>query len=178
MTEKRKGEAAEGPGADPGGSETVGRGGGIDLAAVRQLLALMSEHDLVEVEIEQGDLSVRLRKAGAGQPALAVPAAMAPSAPAAAPVAPAARPAKPEDEGLVFIKSPMVGTFYVAPSPEADPFVKVGDHVSEDSVVCVVEAMKVFNEIRAEVTGTIERVLVKNTEAVEFGQPMFAVRQD
>jgi acetyl-CoA carboxylase biotin carboxyl carrier protein len=174
MSDKHKGEAAPdgGPATPP-----TGRAGPIDLAAIRQLLDLMGEHDLVEVEIEQGDLAVRLRKAGAGQPVVTaspMPMAVPAAAPAAAPV-PAA---KPVDEGLVFIRSPMVGTFYSAASPEADPFVKVGDHVSEDSVVCIVEAMKVFNEIRAEVTGTIERVLAKNAEAVEFGQPMFAVRQD
>jgi acetyl-CoA carboxylase biotin carboxyl carrier protein len=72
----------------------------------------------------------------------------------------------------------MVGTFYEAPSPEADPFVQVGDHVTEDSIVCVIEAMKVFNEIRAEMSGTIEKVLVKNAQAVEFGAPMFVVRPD
>jgi acetyl-CoA carboxylase biotin carboxyl carrier protein len=72
----------------------------------------------------------------------------------------------------------MVGTFYEAPSPEAAVFVEVGDHVSEDTVVCIIEAMKVFNEIRAEMSGTIEKILVKNAQAVEFGQPMFVVRPD
>jgi acetyl-CoA carboxylase biotin carboxyl carrier protein len=72
----------------------------------------------------------------------------------------------------------MVGTFYAAPSPEAPPFVKVGDHVMEDTVVCVIEAMKVFNEIRAETSGTIEKILGKNAAAVEFGQALFVVRPD
>ena len=72
----------------------------------------------------------------------------------------------------------MVGTFYEASSPEADPFVQVGDRVTEDSIVCIIEAMKVFNEIRAEMSGTIEKVLVKNAQTVEFGAPMFVVRPD
>ena len=152
--------------------------GKIDLDSIRQLLALMAEHDLAELEIEQEDMAVRLRKAGVGAAPAAVPvavpvvAAVAPAAPAAA-HAPAVR-----EEKLPSINSPMVGTFYVAASPEAAPLVKIGDHVSEDTVVCVIEAMKVFNEIRAEMSGTIEKALVKNAQAVEFGQPMFVVRPD
>jgi acetyl-CoA carboxylase biotin carboxyl carrier protein len=152
--------------------------GKIDLETVRQLLALMSEHDLSELEIEQDDLVVRLRKGPAAGPAVSM-AAMPAAAPQSAAPAPAAVPAPvaaaPE---LPAIKSPMVGTFYVASSPEAEPFVEVGDHVMEDSVVCVIEAMKVFNEIRAETSGTIEKVCVKNEQTVEFGTPLFIVRPD
>jgi len=103
-----------------------------------------------------------------------------PAAPAAAPPAAPQAGAEPEaePEELPRITSPMVGTFYAASSPEAAPFVQVGDHVDEDTVVCVIEAMKVFNEIRAETSGTIETVLVENAEAVEFGQPLFVVRPD
>jgi len=146
--------------------------GKIDLDALRQLLALMGEHDLSELEIEQGDLVVRLRKGG---PASAPMPAAATPIPAAVP-APAAR-AEPQEE-LPTIKSPMVGTFYAASSPDAAPFVKVGDRVTEETVVCIIEAMKVFNEIRAEMSGTIERVLARNAQAVEFGQPMFVVRPE
>jgi acetyl-CoA carboxylase biotin carboxyl carrier protein len=151
--------------------------GKIDLEIVRQLATLMAEHDLAELEVEQEDMVVRLRKSGApAAPTVSVvpmPAAAVP-APAAAPAAPAE--AKKED--LPAIKSPMVGTFYEAGSPEADPYVEVGDHVTEESVVCVIEAMKVFNEIRAEMSGTVEKVLAKNAQAVEFGQPLFVVRPD
>jgi len=147
--------------------------GKIDVEAIRQLLALMSEHDLSELEIEQPDMAVRLRKGGAAPVAAAAPVP-ATAAPAATP-APAAAP---KEESLPAIKSPMVGTFYVSSGPDAAPYVKVGDHVSEDAVVCVIEAMKVFNEIRAEMSGTVERILVKNAQAVEFGQPLFAVRPD
>jgi len=153
----------------PGARSVSGK---IDLDGIRQLLALMAEHDLAELEIEQADMAVRLRKAGA-----AAPAAVAPAAPVAA-AAPARAPAEAAEVALPAIKSPMVGTFYVSSGPDAAPYVKVGDHVSEDAVVCVIEAMKVFNEIRAEMSGTVERILVKNAQAVEFGQPLFAVRPD
>ena len=147
--------------------------GKVDIESLRQLLALMSEHDLAELEIEQEDLVVRLRKGGAAVVPVAAPVAAAPAAiPSAAPAAEA------ETAKLPTINSPMVGTFYAAPSPEAPPFVKVGDHVTEDTVVCVIEAMKVFNEIRAEMSGTVEKILGKNAAAVEFGQPLFVVRPD
>lgn len=150
--------------------------GKVDLDAIRQLLALMEEHGLAELEIEHDEMSVRLRKAGAQLPApvpAAVPAPIAAAVPGAAAAA-----ARPKDEGLETIDSPMVGTYYEATSPEAEPCVSVGDHVDDDTVVCIIEAMKVFNEIRAEMSGTIEKILVKNAQAVEFGQPLFAVRPD
>jgi acetyl-CoA carboxylase biotin carboxyl carrier protein len=155
----------------------VGRSasGKIDLEGIRQLLVLMAEHDLAELEIEQEDMAVRLRKGGAA----AAPVAVMPvAAPAVAAGAASAGPAAAKEEALPAVRSPMVGTFYEAQSPEAAAFVKIGDHVSEDSVVCIIEAMKVFNEIRAEMSGTIEKILVKNAQAVEFGQPMFVVRPD
>ncbi len=93
---------------------------------------------------------------------------------AAEPAAPAAAPA--DTAGLVAIESPMVGTFYSSPNPDSPPFISVGASISNESVVCLIEAMKVFNEIKAEVTGTIERVLVNSGDAVEFGQKLFLVR--
>jgi len=153
----------------------------VDLETIRRLLELMSEHDLTELEIEREDMAVRLRKAGAEpQPPVvaAIPAAGGPAPAAQAAPAAEAGEAHPAEEDLPTITSPMVGTFYTAASPDADPFVQVGDHVAEDTVVCVIEAMKVFNEIRAETSGTIEKVLVENAEAVEFGQPLFVVRPD
>jgi len=156
---------------DERGAKGVG-GGKVDVESVRQLLALMNEHGLVELEIEQEDLVVRLRKAGAVTPTVAVAPVLAGASATPAPAAPAA-------EGkLPTINSPMVGTFYPAPSPDAGPYVKVGDHVTEETVVCMIEAMKVFNEIRAEMSGTIEKVLAKNAQVVEFGLPMFVVRPD
>ncbi|MBM4018432.1 MAG: acetyl-CoA carboxylase biotin carboxyl carrier protein [Planctomycetes bacterium] len=158
--------------------------GKIDLETVRQLAALMSQHDLAELEVEQDDMAVRLRKGGATPaPAVSVvpvAAPVVPVIPAAgpAPAAPGAAAAEARAADLPAVKSPMVGTYYAASGPDAPPYVKVGDHVSEDTVVCVIEAMKVFNEIRAEMSGTIERVLVKSAQAVEFGQPLFAVRPE
>jgi acetyl-CoA carboxylase biotin carboxyl carrier protein len=148
--------------------------GRVDVESIRSLLALMSEHGLVELEIEQEDLVVRLRKAGAAAPAAPV-AVAAPTAPVAAV---AAAPAAAAASALPTINSPMVGTFYATASPEAEAYVKVGDHVTEDTVVCMIEAMKVFNEIRAEMAGTVEKILAKNAQAVEFGQPLFVVRPD
>ncbi len=160
--------------ADGQGTEGAESGAGnFDLETIRKLLTLMDEHGLAELEIEHEDMAVRLRKAGHEVPA----PAPAGAAPAAAPAA-AAGEADTEEEKLPTIASPMVGTFYEASSPEADPFVRVGDRVDESTVVCVVEAMKVFNEIRAEKSGTIEAVLISNAEPVEFGQPLFVLRPD
>jgi acetyl-CoA carboxylase biotin carboxyl carrier protein len=142
------------------------------LETIRKLVALMEEHGLVEVEVEQENLAVRLRKGGAETPVVQAAVPVAPAAPARA-AAPAA-----EAASLPTINSPMVGTFYVSSSPEADAYVKAGDHVTDESVVCVIEAMKVFNEIRSEMSGTIEKILVKNTTPVEFGQPLFVIRPD
>jgi len=112
----------------------------------------------------------------------AAPGTVTNAAPGGAPAAPgpSSAPAAPpaEDEGLETIRSPMVGTFYAAATPDAEPFVSVGTRVEPDTVVCLVEAMKVFNEIKAELTGTIEKVLVDNGDAVEFGQPLFRVKPE
>lgn len=146
---------------------------------ISALLALMKENDVVEMELEEGDFSVALRKQGAfiGQ-AVAAPAMIAAQPAAPAPAAAPAASAQPEiDPGLHQIKSPIVGTFYRAPAPEAPPFVQQGDTVRKDSVVCIIEAMKIMNEIRAEVDGVIEKVLVESGEPVEYGQPLFLVKR-
>ncbi len=150
---------------------------------ISALLAMMKENDIVELELEEGDFSVALRKQGAFAAAMqpmaapmpmmqAMPAAAA--APAAAPV-PA--PAAAADPGVGQIKSPIVGTFYRAPSPEMAAFVQEGDTVKKDTVVCIIEAMKIMNEIRAEADGKIEKVLVESGEPVEYGQPLFLIRK-
>jgi acetyl-CoA carboxylase biotin carboxyl carrier protein len=149
----------------------------IDLKQVKDLIELMKENDLVEVEIEAGDSKIHLKRPGADmkmmsyQPMMSMPAAPAAAAPAAAaPSAPAA------DESLLTIKSPIVGTFYQAPSPDSEPYVKVGSKVDPDTVVCIVEAMKVMNEIKAETGGTVVEVCCKDGQAGEFGQVLFKVR--
>ncbi|MDR1744705.1 MAG: acetyl-CoA carboxylase biotin carboxyl carrier protein [Planctomycetota bacterium] len=145
---------------------------------INALLAMMKDNDVVELELEEGDFSVALRKQGAFMAAApAAPVMMpAPAVPQAAPAAPAA-PAPANDPGLFTLKSPIVGTFYRTSSPEASPFVQEGDAVRKDTVVCIVEAMKIMNEIRAEVDGAIEKVLVESGEPIEYGQPLFLIRK-
>ncbi len=149
---------------------------------INALLVMMKENDIVELELEEGDFSVALRKQGAFIPAalpqmpmaMTMPAAPAPAAP---PAAPAAAPDPAADAGLLQIKSPIVGTFYRASAPDAQPYVREGDAVRQDTVVCIIEAMKIMNEVRAELDGAIERVLVESGEPVEYGQPLFLVRR-
>lgn len=154
----------------------------IDIDRLRQLIDLMVEHDLTEVDVSDEDQSITIKRGVAGgfqvspQPQAFAPQQAAPAQQAPGGDAPAAAAASAADEGLVAIESPMVGTFYSAPDPDSPAFTKVGASVSPDSVVCLVEAMKVFNEIKAETTGTIERMCVKSGDAVEFGQPLFMVR--
>ena len=153
----------------------------MDLEEIKQIIALMKRNELTEFELEREGSKIRIKRGpnGAAQfdtvPVVALPAQPAPliAAPAAAPSAPNAGAAVDSAE----IKSPMVGTFYRSPSPEAAPFIEVGAAVTEETVVCIIEAMKVMNEIKAEVKGVIVEVLVENGKAVEFGQPMFRVRK-
>jgi acetyl-CoA carboxylase biotin carboxyl carrier protein len=147
----------------------------MDIEHIKNLIQLMVENDLSRLELREGETHILLRR---GHPPVVSAPAVGPIVPAAPVVAaPPAEPGAPppaEAEEL-FIRSPMVGTFYAAPDPESPPFIKVGDPVNQETVVCLVEAMKVFNEIKAEVAGRIMRVLVNNAEAVEFDQPLFAV---
>ena len=153
-----------------------------DLDKLRELIGLMETHGLSEIDLRRGDQRWKLRRGPAEAiqmiPAAGYPPAMSfPSAPPApAPAVPAAPTAPAEDPNLVAIKSPTVGTFYEASAPGDTPFVAVGSKISQDSVVCIIEAMKVFNQITADVNGTITAVLVRNGDAVEFGQPLFRVR--
>ncbi len=154
----------------------TGSGEPLDTHRLRELARLMNEHDLSEIDLSQGETRIRLRRRDPYVAAVETrpAAAFAASAPVAAAPPQTSAPAA-DDAHLHLIKSPMVGTFYTASSPESPAFVRVGDHVGPDSVVCIVEAMKVFNEIPAEVSGKIVAVLVENGEPVEFGQPLFKV---
>lgn len=150
-----------------------------DVRRVRRLVALMNEHDLSEIDLRQGSQRVRLRR-GADQPVFAATPAYAPAAPApapqAAPSAPTASSAAPAAAPAgKTINSPMVGTFYLSSSPDTAPFIKIGDQVGPDTTICIIEAMKVFNEIPAETSGKITAVLVENGMPVEFGQPLFRI---
>ena len=154
-----------------------------DVRRVRRLVELMQEFELAEIDLRQAEQRIRLRKdqdpvvvPGGYAPMGAAPMQAAPAAdPASAPPA-AQTPAAAEAPGQ-FIVSPMVGTFYVSSSPDQPPFVKVGDQVGPETVVCIVEAMKVFNEIPAECSGKIVALLVDNGAAVEYGQKLFRVEK-
>jgi acetyl-CoA carboxylase biotin carboxyl carrier protein len=158
----------------------------LDLKQIKQVIDLMKRSDLSDFEVEEENFKLRIRR-NAGVPPVvhampvahhqppAAPAPVAPPPVAEAPVAPAPASDAPEP-GIVFIKSPMVGTFYRTPSPESPPFVDVNSKVSESSVVCIIEAMKIMNEIQAEVKGTVVEVLLESGQPVEYGQKLFKVR--
>ena len=155
----------------------------VNMDEVRELIALMRDNGLTELEIEGEEFRVRLRRDS-------VPSASAQHAemPAAAP-APVPEPAlvaaaaptqateaTSQEQDLHIIPSPIVGTFYRSPSPSADPFVKIGSNVDHDSVVCIIEAMKLMNEIQAEATGEVVKIYVENGQPVEYGQPLFGIK--
>jgi acetyl-CoA carboxylase biotin carboxyl carrier protein len=156
---------------------------------LKELIEFLIEKDISEFELERGDVKVRIKRGADAQPVsvitpvTAVPA-IAPVPPAmphtavsqpSVPAAPEARPAEVEEE-LHLVKSPIVGTFYEAPAPGAPPFVKPGDHVQTGQVLCIIEAMKLMNEIESDATGEIVKVLAANGKPVEYGQPLFSIR--
>jgi acetyl-CoA carboxylase biotin carboxyl carrier protein len=156
-----------------------------DVQKIQELIKIMKENDLVEIDIKHGDDQIALRRAQPPQPNAvaapiiaslpgAVPAAGAPTDPTAAGLASASAV---QDEFLE-ITSPIVGTFYEAPSPDSDPYVEIGTHVNAQTVVCIIEAMKVMNEIKAEVSGTIVEMCVTNGQAIEYGQALFKIQPD
>lgn len=144
---------------------------------IAQLAEIMSENELTEISLQTDTFQLKLLRGSREIVTAVSPAAFAP-VPVVAASAPVSSPACPEADAPVSIKSPIVGTFYAAPAPDAPPFVSVGDRVTPDTVVCIVEAMKVMNEIKAEKSGIIKRVLVDNASPVEFGQPLFAIETD
>ena len=158
----------------------------IDIRKLKELVRLMVANDLTELDLRDDQQQVTVKRGNDQVPVIhQAPMAMAPAAAAPAAAAPAAAaPASPEppvaneDEGLIPIESPMVGTFYAKPSPEKPSFVSVGDTVGEDSTVCLIEAMKIFNEIKAGQSGTVAKMLIENGDAVEFGQPMLLIKPD
>jgi acetyl-CoA carboxylase biotin carboxyl carrier protein len=153
-----------------------------ELGQIEQLLRFMTEHNLEEFEYSRGDLRIRLKKPGAttviaaARPAaeIIVPAAVPAPAGRAAEAAPEAETRGGDD--LFLVKSPIVGTFYGSPSPGAEPFVKVGSFVEAGQTLCIVEAMKLMNEIESETTGEVLRIFAENGQPVEYGQPLFGIR--
>ncbi|MFZ0640843.1 MAG: acetyl-CoA carboxylase biotin carboxyl carrier protein [Candidatus Acidiferrales bacterium] len=154
-----------------------------DLDAISEILAFMEQHTLEEFEYQNGDMHVRLRKAPAlgGYPfrqQQSAPEIFVAAPPAANSLPSSAAPPPPAAESsadLHVIKSPIVGTFYSAPSPGANSFVRVGDHVNAGQVLCIIEAMKLMNEIEADVVGEVMRIFVENGQPVEYGEPLFAI---
>ncbi len=178
MSEKKKAKknaVATGPASATGSSP-------MDLGVLEQMIKLMAANDVSAVDIRDGDKRIILKRganvvhvaapvAGYAAPVAAAPVAAAPSSGSSA-----SAPAADETAGMLQIKSPMVGTFYAASSPDAKPFVSVGARVDDETDVCVIEAMKVFNNIKAECKGTIAKVMVNNGQTVEFGQVLFLVK--
>jgi acetyl-CoA carboxylase biotin carboxyl carrier protein len=151
----------------------------VDIKDIKAIIDLMKKNSITEFELERQDSKIRLKRGPNGgapviqydEPVGGAPVLLptgTPSAPAGAPQAPAS--------GDIEVKSPMIGTFYRAPSPEAGSYVEIGTEINPESVVCIIEAMKVMNEIKAEVKGVVTQVLVENAKPVEFGQPLFRVR--
>jgi acetyl-CoA carboxylase biotin carboxyl carrier protein len=163
---------------------------GVNLSEIESLLQFMEKHGLEEFEYQRGDLHIRLRKAvagGGGYRTVAAPdivIAERPGGGQRAPESGSPEPARPKDGGgteagrgddLHVIKSPIVGTFYASPTPGAPAFVKAGDRVEQGQVLCIIEAMKLMNEIEAEVAGEVIRILVENGQPVEYGEPLFGI---
>jgi len=158
-----------------------------DLQKIKELIEIMKENDLVEIEIKHDDDKIFLKRSAGQQPIVtAVPmagpqfggASLVQNNPAQTGTEAVGQPSPQQQEELVDIKSPIVGTFYATPSPDSAPYVEIGSQVNSQTVVCIIEAMKVMNEIKAETSGTVAEVLVNNGQAVEYGQVLFRVRPD
>jgi acetyl-CoA carboxylase biotin carboxyl carrier protein len=153
----------------------------MDLKEIKAVIDLMTRNGLTEFELEKGEFKLRVARGGAGQPVVhtSIPAYHPPAAHAPTPIAtaPSAPPSAPAGgESLPSINAPMVGTLYLAPSPDSPSYVKVGSEVNEDTVVCIIEAMKVMNEIKAEMRGVVAEIVGENGKPVEFGKPLFRIR--
>jgi len=150
----------------------------VDITQIRKLIRLIEHSDVTEIEVTEGEQTVRICRRGHEAPVGAVQYVQAPAVAASAPVA--AAPAAAEapaaaDEDKHVVHSPMVGTFYRSPSPEADSFISEGSKVKKGDTLCIIEAMKLMNEIEAEYAGTVEKILVENATPLEYGQPMFII---
>ena len=162
------------------------QGGSLDLKELKEILQILEEKEIEEFELEEEGMKLRIRKAAANSPNhAAAPPPFAPFVAPAVPVAPAApagmaAPAAlaPEEAGLVVVRSPMVGTFFRSPDPNSPPFVGTGDRVKVGQVLCIIEAMKLMNEIEAEVAGEIVQVHHENGQPVQYGEALFSIRPD
>lgn len=161
----------------------------MDIQEIKQLIKIVEKSDIDELELEEEGRKIRISKNSKSsaassqingmpnpmfyQPQMPLPAAGAPSSPAAAPAAPAAA----DTDKYLEVRSPMVGTFYRSPAPDADPYVEIGDTVSAGDTVCIIEAMKLMNEIETEFTGRIAKIMVENSQPVEFNQVLFLIEK-
>jgi acetyl-CoA carboxylase biotin carboxyl carrier protein len=150
----------------------------MDIRKVKKLIELLEESGIAEIEIKEGEEAVRISRMPTGAPApqyyaAPPPVAAAPAAAPAAAAAPTSHARRKDDENIV--PAPMVGTYYAAASPTAKPFVAIGDEVKEGQVLCIIEAMKMMNQIESDRAGRVTAIMVKNGDAVEFGQPLFVV---
>jgi acetyl-CoA carboxylase biotin carboxyl carrier protein len=177
ITGSAKAEEKPGSKAKRGGKKDISEPS-LNMDEIRELADLVDEYGLTDFEFENENIRVRLSKMTAA-PVMhsSAPAQMQVAAPAAAKLATESTPAVSEDEGLFKITSPIVGTFYRSPGPDKDVYVKEGSVVSPDSVVCIVEAMKLMNEIQAETSGEVVKIYVENGQPVEYGQPLFGIRK-
>jgi len=151
----------------------------VDIRKIKKLIELLEESSLTEMEIVEGEESVRLMRGGQAQAATYVAPPVAAPPAVAAPAAPAAEPPKADDDGIPegeLALSPMVGTFFAASGPGAEPFVSLGQRVGVGDTLCIIEAMKMFNQIEADVAGTVVAILVENGQPVEYDQPLFVIR--
>ncbi len=162
-----------------------------DIEDLRELIEFLKHHQVAEFDVDRGDLKIRLKfhPHESGSAGLSELARLLKSAPATAALpgtagptpgagSAAAQPTTDPDVGLHILRSPLVGTFYSSPSPGAPPFVSIGDHADKNQVVCIIEAMKLMNEVDSDVAGTIVKCFVTDGQAVEFGQPLFAIREN
>jgi acetyl-CoA carboxylase biotin carboxyl carrier protein len=164
----------------------------LDLKQIKQIIDLMKRSELTEFAVEEEGFKLKIRRGPNGAPVVTTPAvsaapfsasqdvpAVPPATNLAAPVAtsPFVAAGEKEESGVTYVKAPMVGTFYRAPSPESPPFVEVNAKVTENTVVCIIEAMKIMNEIQAETKGAVLEVLVENGQPVEYGQRLFKIKQ-
>jgi acetyl-CoA carboxylase biotin carboxyl carrier protein len=162
----------------------------VDLKELKEILQLLDEKEIAEFELEEEGMKLRIRKASPSAPASVVMPVLQPAPPAAAPVAqppaapapavpaaaPAPAPAAPAEEGLVIVTSPIVGTFYRTPDPNSPAFVSVGDKVRPGQVMCIIEAMKLMNEIESELAGEVVAIHHESGQPVQFGDPLFSIR--
>jgi acetyl-CoA carboxylase biotin carboxyl carrier protein len=147
----------------------------MDIKKIKELIKIVEESDITGLSIEEGKTKVEIKKYT--ENTQVIPAAAPIAIPAKAAIVSSTETKADDHGGLTPVKSPMTGTYYASPSPDSPPFIKVGDHVTKGQTVCIVEAMKTFNEIESEVNGTVAKILLSNATAVEFGQPMILIKE-